>query len=137
MILYNDRVFCYERLAALEPVIRRQSPDDATLNEFVELDIRNQLGFMELESYQRSGRFLCRHPLTESRQQFNELEVLRKNNPERFAQELVCCTRNITRYNSQLKNKRYTNKKEKTKWLQAVKSFSEKKKIMEQLLAGK
>lgn len=136
MVLYNDRVFSFEQLAHMEPVVRREAPDDETLGRFIDLDIRNQLAFMELEHYQKTGRFLYEHPLTKMRKQHNELEALRKSNPERFASELINADKSITRYRSYVENKKYKSPKEKLSWQHLIEVYSQKKEIMQKLLAG-
>lgn len=136
MVLYSDRVFCFERLAELEPDIRSASPDEAMLNEFVETDIRNQLAFMELTQYEKHKTFIYEHPLTLRHKKANDLDALRKANPARFTSELINADKNITRYRSYIENNKYKDEKERQSWLSLVESYTEKKEIMQRLLAG-
>lgn len=136
MVLYSDRVFCFERLAELEPTVRRSAPDEKTLGEFVETDIRNQLAFMELTHFEKNKTFLFEHPLTKRFKKRNDLDALRKSNPARFANELINADKNITRYRSYIENKKYKDDKEKQSWLTLIQEYVSKKQLMQELLAG-
>ena len=98
-------------------------------------DERNHLAFLELDSYNRTGEFLYRHPILQSHKMQNDLEALRKSNPDRFMAELVNADKNITRYQSMMRNKKYKDEEELTRWQKHVDACNAKLKIMQQLIS--
>ena len=135
MALYNDRVYAYERMQAVNAVIDKQP----TLNNIEALifdDERNILAFNELAAYNGAGSFLYVHPLTVARKQEDDLDRLRRADPARFSKELINADKNITRYKSQLKNRKYKDIEERHAWEAHIIKFEKKKKIMARLLSS-
>lgn len=134
MVLYNDRVFAWERMQRLDKVLESDLSTD-NISRMVADDERNHLAFLELDSYNRTGEFLYKHPILQSHKMQNDLEALRKSNPDRFMAELVNADKNITRYQSMLRNKKYKDEEELTRWQKHIEVCNAKLKIMQQLIS--
>ena len=132
MALYSDRVYCFEHLQQLNQQLDKDI-DNTIVGDFVRNDIRNQLAFMELDNYNRTGTFLYVHPLTKRKQLTNELDAIRKAAPERFMNELINADKSIARYKSRLNNNKHTDE-ERERFLQLIKDYEEKLYIMRTLI---
>ncbi len=135
MVLYNDRVYAWDRMTRTDKLLD-QDPSLDNITQMIEDDIRNRLAFKELESFEKNGRFLYKHPLLKERKLIDELDHLRKTNPERFMNELVNADKSISRYTSQLKTQKYKNEEEKLTWQELVIEYKAKLGIMKRLIAG-
>lgn len=133
MVLYSDRVFCFENLTRLDAELE-DTINNSNVADFVRNDIRNQQAFMELEHYSKHQTFLYTHPLTKHRQLTNELDALRKAAPQRFMTELVNADKSITRYKSLIKNGKAKDTEEKQKWQDIIEQYQEKLDIMRSLI---
>jgi hypothetical protein len=134
MALYNDRVYAYERMQNLDKILDKEPTLD-NIRQMVTDDERNRLSFLELEAYQKTGAFLYKHPILTKHKTTNDLEALRKANPERFMSELVNADKNITRYRSQIKNNKYKDDEERIAWEGHISGLSEKLGIMKRLIS--
>ena len=132
MALYNERVYAYERMCALN-VELEEDPDKA--GQMVANDLSNHLAFVELSNYNEHGRFLYKHPILAAYKIENELEKLRKVNPAGFMTDLVNADKNVTRYRSQLKNKKYKNEVERQSWLRLIEEYTTKLVVMKELIS--
>lgn len=133
MVLYSDRVFCFENLTRLDAELDH-TINNRNVSEFVRNDIRNQQAFMELEHYSKHQTFLYIHPLTKHRKLTNELDALRKAAPQRFMTELVNADKSITRYKSLIKNGKAKDTEEQQKWKDIIEQYQEKLDIMRSLI---
>ena len=104
------------------------------VSEFVNNDIRNHHAFQELDSYNRTKRFVYLHPLTKRHQLTNELDALRKASPTLFRKEMVNADKSISRYNSAIKNNKAKTEEERQNWMQLINEYKEKLEIMERLI---
>jgi hypothetical protein len=134
MALYNDRVYAFERMAALDKVID-QDPSTMNLRQMVTDDERNHLAFLELDNFSKHGAFLYKHPILKQHKLHNELDALRRASPDRFMNEMVNADKNITRYRSMIKNNKYRDPQEKVTWEGHVKNMEEKLEIMKKLIS--
>lgn len=133
MALYNDRVYAYERMKALSPVL--VSANNEQLKQFCSDDDRNYLAFQELRYFEKHGEFLYLHPLLQSYKQENELEILRRSNPREFAKQMLNAQKSIERYTSRINNKKYKNEKELADWRALVDKYIAKVEMMRILIS--
>ena len=68
-----------------------------------ELRIRNLQAFAELQSFNDTGKFLCKHPLLFGRSEIAELMKLLKADPAEFLRQHKNVLDNIKRYRSYIK----------------------------------
>ena len=75
-----------------------------------ELDDRNRMAQHELEVFQDTGVFPCKHPIAvkfvAERKRLAELRDLKRNKPDEFMAQVTNARHNISRYRSWLKNKK-------------------------------
>lgn len=121
-------------MKAIDKVID-QVPTAGNISKMVADDERNRLAFLELAHFEKTGRFLYKHPILKKEKLTNELEQLRKSNPDKFTSDLVNASKNITRYTSQINNYKYKNEEEKIKWLNHIRDLNMKLEIMRELLS--
>ena len=133
MALYNDRVYAFERMKALDPVLHFASNEQ--LGQFCSDDDRNYLAFQELKYYEKHGEFLYLHPLLQAHKQQNELEILRKTNPGEFTSQMVNAQKSIERYQSRINNKKYRDEKERFSWAQLIADYQKKIDIIKILIS--
>ena len=117
----------------LNPVL--DSCNDSNVKEFVDADMRNHLAFLELASYNKTKKFLYKHPLLKRYQFENDLELLRRKDPEKFMSDLIKADQNITRYRSLISNNKYKDEEEKNIWLNLIGEYQEKLSIMQRLIS--
>ena len=133
MALYNDRVYAYERMQALDSVI--DSATDEQLAQFVDDDDRNHLAFIELKCSEKRGEFLYLHPLLKDQARENDLEILRKTNPAEFTRQMVNAQKSIERYTSRINLSKYKNEQERADWLALIDTYTKKLDIMQLLIS--
>lgn len=80
-------------------------PTEEAVKEMAELRIRNLQAFDELQSFNDTGRFLCKHPLLAGRSEINQLRQLLHRDPSEFLRRHKNTLDNIRRYKSYLKRK--------------------------------
>lgn len=110
-------------------------PTVNNIGKIVENDSRNRLAFVELEHFEKTGTFLYKHPLLLNERLTNDLEQLRRSDPERFTTDLINVSKNVTRYTSLIKNQKYSSEQEKMKWLNHIEESNNKREIMTKLMA--
>ena len=132
MVLYEDRIQCWEKMTELDVILDDQ-PDKAGL--MVTLDIRNRQAFDELSHYQSSKSFLYQHPLLLKYKLKNSLDALRKADPERFMKELINASKAITRYESMIKTRKYKDQEELNNWNELILSYQQKLDVMKTLIS--
>ena len=71
--------------------------------DMAELRIRNLQAFAELQSFNDTGKFLCKHPLLFGRSEIAELMKLLKTDPAEFLRRHKNVLDNIKRYRSYIK----------------------------------
>ena len=135
MVLYNDGAYAYNRMVELNKIIDKE-PTLNNISKMVADDDRNHLSHLELKNFADKQEFLYKHPLLKNYQLKNELERLRKSNPERFTKELISANDNINRYRSQIKNNKHRSDEELIKWQALIETYNNKLKIMHCLIAS-
>jgi len=112
ILLYDERVNTWQQLVKL-----RQEIDDYPEKALAiaDLDDRNRMAHHELEVFQDTGIFPCKHPLAvkfmAERKKFTEWRALKAKDPQAFMKQVANLQHNITRYRSQLKKDKLTKEK--------------------------
>ena len=78
-------------------------PTPSAVADMVEARIRNLQAFAELQSFNDTGKFLCKHPLLFGRSEIAELMKLLKADPAEFLRQHKNVLDNIKRYRSYIK----------------------------------
>lgn len=103
ILLYDERVNTWQKLCALRAEVD-QYPEKALA--IAELDDRNRMAHHELEVFQDTGIFPCKHPIAvqfmADRKKLSEWRALKAKDPEAFIKQVANIKNNITRYRSQL-----------------------------------
>ena len=133
MVLYNDRVYAFERMKALDPVL--DSAGTEQIEQYCADDDRNHLAHLELHYFEKHGDFLYLHPLLRDQAREHELEILRKSNPTEFMKQMVNAQKSIERYQSRINNKKYKNQEELADWSTLIESYTKKIKMMQTLIS--
>ena len=106
--------------------------------EIVDLDSRNRLAHKELQLYNDHRLFLCRHPLTLERRQYDEqlseLYLLKRADPAALTVEIANVMQNIRRIRSNLSRKKYKSGDEKQAWEENLSRSELRKKIIEEVI---
>ena len=104
ILLYDERVNTWQKLCALRQEIDTY-PEKALA--IADLDDRNRMTHHELEVFQDTGIFPCKHPLAvqfmADRKKLSEWRALKAKDPQAFMKQVSNIEHNITRYRSQLK----------------------------------
>ena len=111
-----------------------RKPTEKLVIELAELRIRNLQAFRELDEYNRTGKFLNRHPLVAHFSTRQQLEELLRENPDRFLEEYSNSRENVKRYRSYLNSPARTDEK-KDKDRINLKKHSERVEIMKDILS--
>ena len=112
ILLYDERVNTWKKLCEL-----RQDLDDCPEKALAiaDLDDRNRMAHHELEVFQDTGIFPCKHPLAvkfmAERKKLSEWRALKAKDPKAFMKLVANIQHNITRYRSQLKKDKLTAEK--------------------------
>ena len=101
-ILYNDRINTYRKMKQLDELLEKERNAQAVA-DMAELRIRNLQAFAELQSFNDTGKFLCKHPLLFGRSEIAELMKLLKTDPAEFLRQHKNVLDNIKRYRSYIK----------------------------------
>lgn len=133
MALYNDRVYAFERMKALDPIL--DNANDKQVAQYIDDDDRNYLAFLELSNYEKLREFLYVHPILKGEAKENELEILRKTNPTEFTHQMLNAQKSIERYTSRLNQKKYRDDAERNDWARLIETYSNKLKIMQNLIS--
>ena len=132
-IIYNDRVNTWRKMKQLDKQLE-ESPTPEAVAALAELRIRNLQAFAELQSFNDTGKFLCKHPILFGRSEFSELLRLFKTDPAEFLRKHKNVLDNIRRYKAYLKrderkNQRLSDKKHLSRYEEKERLF---KMIIEQ-----
>lgn len=101
-VLYNDRINTYRKMKQLDELLEKERNAQAVA-DMAELRIRNLQAFAELQSFNDTGKFLCKHPLLFGRSEIAELMKLLKADPAEFLHQHKNVLDNIKRYRSYIK----------------------------------
>ncbi|MBI9052472.1 MAG: hypothetical protein JEY96_01560 [Bacteroidales bacterium] len=104
------------------------------IKKLVENDIRNKLGFKELQNFNDTGNFLWKHTILKDHKIRDELTRLKKKYPEKFLNEYVNADKNITRYQSKINNEKFKSEDEKLQFENHIQKYKDKKVLMIDLL---
>ena len=101
-VLYNDRINTYRKMKQLDELLEKERNAQAVA-DMAELRIRNLQAFAELQSFNDTGKYLCKHPLLFGRSEIAELMKLLKADPAEFLRQHKNVLDNIKRYRSYIK----------------------------------
>lgn len=101
-VIYNDRINTWRQMKQLDEVLDK-TPTPQQVADMAELRIRNNQAFAELQSFNDTGKFLCKHPILFGRSEIAELIRLLKADPSEFLRRHKNVLDNIKRYRSYLK----------------------------------
>jgi hypothetical protein len=101
-VLYNDRINTYRKMKQLDELLEKERNAQAVA-DMAELRIRNLQAFAELQSFNDTSKFLCKHPLLFGRSEIAELMKLLKADPAEFLRQHKNVLDNIKRYRSYIK----------------------------------
>lgn len=112
ILLYDERVNTWKQLCELRQEVDNY-PEKALA--IADLDDRNRMAHHELEVFQDTGIFPCKHPMAvkfmAERKKLSEWRALKAKDPQAFMKQVANLQHNITRYRSQLKKDKLTKEK--------------------------
>ena len=112
ILLYDERVNTWQQLVKL-----RQEIDDYPEKALAiaDLDDRNRMAHHELEVFEKTGIFPCKHPMAikfmAERKKLSEWRTLKQKDPKGFMKQVANIEHNITRYRSQISKDKLTDEK--------------------------
>ena len=114
-VIYNDRINTWRQMKQLDEVLDK-NPTAQAVADMAELRIRNNQAFAELQLFNDTGKFLCKHPILFGRSEIAQLIKLLRQDPAEFLRQHKNVLDNIKRYRSYLKrsdrkDKRTTDRK--------------------------
>ncbi|WP_278585272.1 hypothetical protein [Prevotella nigrescens] len=130
-VLYNDRINTYRKMKQLDELLEKERNAQAVA-DMAELRIRNLQAFAELQSFNDTGKFLCKHPLLFGRSEIAELMKLLKTDPAEFLRRHKNVLDNIKRYRSYIK--RTDRKNRRTDDLKNLERHREREKLFKMVL---
>lgn len=130
-VLYNDRINTYRKMKQLDELLEKERNAQAVA-DMVELRIRNLQAFAELQSFNDTGKFICKHPLLFGRSEIAELMKLLKAAPAEFLRQHKNVLDNIKRYKSFVKRKDRKEKREADK--RNLEKYQEKERLFRMVL---
>ena len=130
-VLYNDRINTYRKMKQLDELLEKEHNAQAVA-DMAELRIRNLQAFAELQSFNDTGKFLCKHPLLFGRSEIAELMKLLKADPAEFLRRHKNVLDNIKRYRSYIK--RTDRKNRRTDDLKNLERHREREKLFKMVL---
>ena len=130
-VLYNDRINTYRKMKQLDELLEKERNAQAVA-DMAELRIRNLQAFAELQSFNDTGKFLCKHPLLFGRSETAELMKLLKADPAEFLRQHKNVLDNIKRYRSYIK--RTDRKNRRTDDLKNLERHREREKLFKMVL---
>ena len=101
-VIYNDRINTWRQMKQLDEVLDK-NPTAQAVADMAELRIRNYQAFAELQSFNDTGKFLCKHPILFGRSEIAQLIKLLRTDPAEFLRQHKNVLDNIKRYRSYLK----------------------------------
>ena len=130
-VLYNDRINTYRKMKQLDELLEKERNAQAVA-DMAELRIRNLQAFAELQSFNDTGKFLCKHPLLFGRSEIAQLMKLLKAAPAEFLRQHKNVLDNIKRYKSFVKRKDRKEKREADK--RNLERYQEKERLFRMVL---
>lgn len=130
-VLYNDRINTYRKMKQLDELLEKERNAQAVA-DMAELRIRNLQAFAELQSFNDTGKFICKHPLLFGRSEIAELMKLLKADPAEFLRQHKNVLDNIKRYKSFVKRKDRKEKREADK--RNLEKYQEKERLFRMVL---
>lgn len=130
-VLYNDRINTYRKMKQLDELLEKERNAQAVA-DMAELRIRNLQAFAELQSFNDTGKFLCKHPLLFGRSEIAELMKILKADPAEFLRQHKNVLDNIKRYKSFVKRKDRKEKREADK--RNLERYQEKERLFRMVL---
>ena len=112
ILLYDERINTWQQLVKL-----RQEIDDYPEKALAiaNLDDRNRMAHHELEVFEKTGIFPCKHPMAikfmAERKKLSEWRTLKQKDPKGFMKQVANIEHNITRYRSQISKDKLTDEK--------------------------
>ena len=101
-VIYNDRINTWRKMKQLDEVLDK-NPTAQAVADMAELRIRNNQAFAELQLFNDTGKFLCKHPILFGRSEIAQLIKLLRQDPAEFLRQHKNVLDNIKRYRSYLK----------------------------------
>ena len=101
-VIYNDRINTWRQMKQLDEVLDK-NPTAQAVADMAELRIRNNQAFAELQLFNDTGKFLCKHPILFGRSEIAQLIKLLRQDPSEFLRQHKNVLDNIKRYRSYLK----------------------------------
>lgn len=101
-VIYNDRINTWRQMKQLDEVLDK-NPTAQAVADMAELRIRNNQSFAELQLFNDTGKFLCKHPILFGRSEIAQLIKLLRQDPAEFLRQHKNVLDNIKRYRSYLK----------------------------------
>ena len=101
-VIYNDRINTWRKMKQLDELLETK-PTAQTVADMAELRIRNLQAFAELQAFNNTSKFLCKHPILFGRSEIAQLMKLLKADPAEFLRRHKNVLDNIKRYKSYLK----------------------------------
>ena len=101
-VIYNDRINTWRQMKQLDEVLDK-NPTAQAVADMAELRIRNYQAFAELQLFNDTGKFLCKHPILFGRSEIAQLIKLLRQDPAEFLRQHKNVLDNIKRYRSYLK----------------------------------
>ena len=112
ILLYDERINTWQQLCALRADIDT-CPEKALA--IADLDDRNRMAHHELEVFEKTGIFPCKHPMAikfmAERKKLSEWRTLKQQDPKGFMKQVANIEHNITRYRSQISKDKLTDEK--------------------------
>lgn len=130
-VIYNDRINSWRKMKQLDELLDKE-PKAEAVAEMAELRIRNLQAFAELQAFNDTGKFLCKHPLLFERSETAHLIKLLRTNPAEFLRLHKNVLDNIKRYRSYLKREDRIEKRNTDK--QNLKRYQERKQLFRMVL---
>lgn len=101
-VIYNDRINTWRKMKQLDELLEKERNAQAVA-DMAELRIRNLQAFAELQSFNNTGKLLCKHPLLFGRSEIAQLIKLLRTDPAEFLRQHKNVLDNIKRYRSYIK----------------------------------
>jgi len=107
-------------------------PTAQAVANMAELRIRNLQAFAELQSFNDTGKFICKHPLLFGRSEIAQLIKLLKADPAEFLRQHKNVLDNIKRYRAYLKRTERKNRRKQDK--QNLEKHQERERLFKMVL---
>lgn len=112
ILLYDERINTWQQLVKLRLEID-DYPEKALA--IADLDDRNRMAHHELEVFEKTGIFPCKHPMAikfmAERKKLSEWRTLKQKDPKGFMKQVANIEHNIMRYRSQISKDKLTDEK--------------------------